>query len=142
MASFNLLICEPQPLIFLATNISFQMLVVPLTKNANPPEISNVSPAQGTLGHLTPLTFRLADDAGEYSLEELWIGFGQTPLTYELVHDGTAFRGRYASGSSRAPVTGGWDYVLQRVSGWPYRSRVRLRASVVDASGNVVVIHA
>lgn len=140
MASYDLLIVESPAVVFTAENIAFDMLIVPAVRNSTPPTISNVSPAQGeTMGRQTPLRFRLVDDESTFALDELWVGFGTNPLSYELAHDGTNFVGGYASGSTRDGSTG--DYSLLRAGGWPV-GRLKLRASVVDASGNVVVVHA
>lgn len=55
--------------------------------------------------------------------------------TNELVHDGTAFRGAYAAGSSRANIAGGLRYVIEYdAPGWPTTSLL-FRVTAVDDYG-------
>jgi hypothetical protein len=113
--------------------------------DTTPPSLSAVSPAAGsTIGRSTTLGFQLTDASG-WAIRELWIGFtpdGSDPDAYLLAHDGTEFRGAFAAMSSISAITDGYDIAIRRTGGWPSGYRVRLRASVVDAAGNVVVISA
>lgn len=145
MADFAMMIIEPPPLLFNLQSdpIDYPAVIIPLTQLDNfPPRISLVSPTPGTIiGKYTPLTFRLTDDNNAWSLRELWISF-DAAATYELVWDGTSFKGWYADGSSLVALSDGWDISIVREPGWPKGVSLALRASVVDANGRVVVVSA
>lgn len=142
MADFPLYIAEPTPVFLSASNSDFALVVLPRDTDAAPPVIDQIAPAVGaTIGKSSALVFRLRDNTS-FVLRELWIGFGAVPTSYDFVHDGTAFRGSYEAGSVATPVVGGWVFELRRSTGWPYGYQVRLRATVVDAGGNLVVINA
>lgn len=142
MADFTTLLIS-RPLLLAPSNpVDYATVVYPLLRDLNPPTIDQVTPAAGSvLTRTTTISFRLRDAEG-FALRELWIGFGAAATSYELVHNGTAFLGEYAAGSSLTPTTNGWIVALVRASGWPYGSQVRLRADVVDVGGNIVVISA
>jgi hypothetical protein len=130
------------PVIVPFDGMDYVAVFAPRVSDGVPPRLTVVSPAEGsTIGHTAALHLRLVDMAG-FALRDLWIGFGQTPTSYELMHDGTSFRGAYAAGSSEAPIVGGWEFVVSRLGGWPYGHQIRLRANVVDVGGNVVVVDA
>lgn len=106
-----------------------------------PPTISDLSPEPpGPLSKHGAIGFRLTDNTGLFVLRELWIGFNDATTAYDLVHDGTQFLGAYSSESAATPTEGGWDFSIKRDLGWPYGGKVRLRALVVDAKGNTVVV--
>jgi hypothetical protein len=122
--------------------MDYGSVIMPFTAiTTAPPAITNVDPPPGALGRDQAITFRLTDDLEEYVLKELWVRFGDVP-SYDLAHDGTSFLGEYAPLSTRSAVPHGWDFSLRRVGGWPAGMTVRLRATVVDSEGNMVVIDA
>lgn len=103
------------------------------------PEITNISPAPGALGIHQPISFGLTDDSGLIALREFWIRFGAGNI-YEQVHDGTQFLGRYTRSSITA-ITSGYALSIVRDGGW-IPGTVALRAVVLDAGGNLVVVNA
>lgn len=116
----------------------WRLSAIPVTPDVNAPVISTVSPVAGSvISRLADLTFNLTDDSGLWALRELEIGFGPTPTTFEQVYLNGAFKGRYT-----ASTEVGTAFTIRRTNGWPYGQQVHLKASVVDAAGNVVVISA
>lgn len=142
MASYDLLIPEPHPAIFTAEGLSFVMLVFPPAGDGIPPIMDQFDPPAGaTLAKSASLRFRLRENEA-YALRDLWIGYGQSPTGFELVHDGVDFLGAYTNSTLETLENGDLIFTLRRTSGWPYGSQVRLRCNVVDSGGNVVVIGA
>jgi len=117
----------------------FNAVFAPRVTDSSPPVLTIVSPPAATvISNVAPVVFLLSDDTG-FALQDLWVGFGRTPKSYELAYDGEtlAFIGNF-SGSSKIDNV----FTLVRAGGFPYQNRVRLRANVVDRGGNLVVIHA
>ena len=145
MADFPCVFIEPVGAVWWlppADPINYAAVIMPYTAiSTAPPRITNVSPPPGALGRTQAIAFRLTDDLELYALKELWIRFGSVQ-SYDLVHDGTTFLGVYAALSTRTVVAHGWDFSLQRDGGWPSGMTVRLRATVIDAEGNLVTIDA
>jgi hypothetical protein len=143
MADFACQFCEPPALQhqMQADPTDHPAVIMPLTlvDNASPKILNILPPPPGPLTKHQALQFRLLDDRGLYALRELWIRFGNAS-SYDLVHDGTSFLGFYEALSTITPVTDGWDLSIRRNIGWPLGAVVKLKVSVVDSGGNVVVI--
>jgi hypothetical protein len=84
-----------------------------------PPVISNVSPGTGVaISATAPLEFDVTDNSGLFRRVVVKLQFvGQE--AWEIAYDGDYFDPRYSVGSSRAVITNGWRYTLNRDGGWP-----------------------
>lgn len=121
----------------------YAAVFTPRISDGTPPTIEIISPAPDTVvARDVHLVFRLKDNQG-FALRELWLGFGREPAAYEFVHDGVKFRGNYAAASDLTVEPGGsLLFDVARAGGFPGGSVIRLRASVVDVGGNLVVVYA
>jgi concanavalin A-like lectin/glucanase superfamily protein len=99
------------------------------TDIGNKPVVSNIVPAPGSLGRNTPVQFDVTDDLGLAAVL-VYVTYPGRPT--ELIHDGTAFRYPYL-GSSRALITGGFRFVVQRNGGW--QAAPSFVAHAIDTEG-------
>jgi hypothetical protein len=103
--------------------------------DTTPPSVSDWNPAPGAELELdTPVSFTVTDASGAFAATFISVGFPTNDV--ETAFQGATFRGRYAAGSSRVSVSGGWRYTLVRQGGWP--AKPTFLVDVVDAKGNVV----
>lgn len=107
--------------------------LAPLQTDETSPTISGYSPAAGsTITRDQAIQFDVTDETGLASaLVMATLGDGQP----EVVHDGTQFRGRYASLSTRSSISGGYRFVVRRTGGWT--SSPTIQVVPVDTGGNV-----
>ena len=120
--------------------LNFVATFSPRVGDLSPPVLDQVSPAVlSTITRTQALSFRLRD-ASAFAIRELYVRFGDADA-YEIVHDGSTYRGNYLT-SSVTPLSDGFVFTLKRTGGWPSGLRVQLHLAVVDAGGNVVVINA
>lgn len=118
----------------------FSAVFAPFVEDLDPPVIKNISPPPaGALGKDEHITLDIVDSRGAFAIRDFWLGFGDTPTAYELVHNGTEFLGSYVDDSTIVPITKGYTLSLRRTGGWP-SGKLRLRAYVVDSSGNMAVV--
>lgn len=132
------------PLVFsagIATKDIFASSSIPpgsIVINPDPPSISNVQPTPGTqlATRTTPITFRVTDSAPGLRLVVVTLQYvGDSVAT--VVHDGTKFLSVFAGGaSSRAGISGGYDFLLLPLGGW--RGPIlNLQVYAVDTHGNL-----
>jgi len=97
------------------------------------PVVTLISPVAGTAVLSTDaVTIRVTD---ETSLSRVIISV-QQGTNRELAHDETGYVGMYAS-STKAAVSGGFDFVVRRTGGWTYPPTIYVSPN--DASGNLAV---
>jgi len=98
------------------------------------PVVGNFSPPAGTpIAKLTPITFEVTEDSGDFQ-RIFVVAFFPTTGLVEVIHDGDGFRGFYAANSARAMIAGGFRYTVLRSGGWLGAPTIQTFA--VDRSGN------
>jgi len=103
------------------------------TGDVTPPTVVDWSPAPNAeIDVDTPISFTVTDASGAFAGIFISVAFPTNDV--ETAFQGTAFRGRYAAGSSRVAVSGGWRFTLRRSGGWP--TRPTFLVDVIDARGN------
>lgn len=107
-----------------------------LARDHTAPRVDSYDPNDGeTIAATDPIAFRVFDalDAlGRVTVYAQFSGGGGPP---EVVHDGDAFKGRYASLSVRDVTSGGWEYSIAREGGWP-GTGLEIVVTTHDADGN------
>lgn len=96
-----------------------------------PPVVNNFTPTTGTsITKYQHLEFDVTDAEGLLRSMVL-VTFGDG--TYEVIHDGDVFASKYASRSTRTPITGGHHFTVLPASGWTSSPTIRVMA--VDTGG-------
>lgn len=99
--------------------------------DTTPPTISNVSPADmSQIQRSQAVKFQVTDDA---SLRRVFV-FVQMGDVNEVAWDGYTFTSKYAFGSRRTAITGGFEFVVLRSGGW--LAGPQFTVHPFDASGN------
>jgi hypothetical protein len=108
----------------------------PPVPDTTPPVVSGYSPTVGTpIAATTPLVFDVTEETSIRRIlvtVEIPAGRG-----HEVAHDGDAFTATYASGSTRAPISGGYRYTLLRRGGWSAAPTIHVFA--FDSAGNEAI---
>lgn len=103
--------------------------------DAEPPTVGDFDPPPGTELELdAPWSFTVTDTSGAFAGIFISVKFPTGEV--ETAFQGAAFQGRYAAGSSRVAVEGGWRCTLRRAGGWPARPTFLVDA--IDSKGNYV----
>jgi len=103
-----------------------------ITPDTTLPVVTWVSPSPGSvIGPNTPLVVNVTDNVGlARALVKVILG-----QEWELPHDGAGFSPRYAAGSTRTAISGGYQFSLVRAGGWVGSPIVE--PIPIDTSGNV-----
>ena len=107
---------------------------IPDPKDLTPPQVTNLSPAIGTV--LLPtdsISFDVTDNLGLFTRIIIVAWFRSTGIQ-EVIHDGDGFTGYYTSTSSRVLISGGYRYIVNRFSGWVSAPTIRIFS--IDNDGN------
>ncbi len=117
--------------------------------DGNPPTIANMTPTPGvapgdpggfpaTYGaaRLTPIEFDLVDVDPGLATFIVWCQFAIDDEAL-IVHDGVAFRGRFAARSEITAIADGWHLSVLPENGWPPGEIPDFTVRAVDAAGNV-----
>lgn len=104
-----------------------------LGKNQVAPTITNVSPGAGTITRTTSVALRVTDDENE--IQRVVVTADYSSGETEVIYDGTNFQPGYTAGSSRTPVTNGYDFVFAADLGW--WNSLTLGTLAVDNDGNL-----
>jgi hypothetical protein len=99
---------------------------------ATPPVVTFATADGSTLAGNGAVTLSVTD-ADDFSALLVAIEFSDG--TYEVVHDGAAFAGRYDARSTRTAIEGGYTYVLDRDLGWPRVDSFTVKVFPVDTLG-------
>lgn len=104
------------------------------------PLIDNFDPDPGSeIEADDSISFDVTDPDGDsFDVLAIAISFGGAPEIVDLVHDGTNFRTRYATNSTRSVIANGFNYSIRRDGGWP-SSQVKIEWFAV-ANGEEAVI--
>jgi hypothetical protein len=117
-----------------AFKINALRLIAPLVRatTVTPPVVTFATADGSTLSGDSTVTLSVTD-ADDFSALLLAIEFSDG--TYEVVHDGAAFAGRYDARSTRIAIEGGYTYVLDRDLGWPRVDSFTVKVFPVDTLG-------
>jgi len=96
-----------------------------------PPVVTLISPLDGRIEPSTEVVLEVTDNTG---LRRVLLAarFPSNGLE-ELVHTGDRFTARFAQGSTRLAISGGWRYSLKRAGGWD--RNLELDVYAIDTSG-------
>lgn len=99
--------------------------------DVTPPVVTVVSPAPpGPVGRNDAVRLRVTDSI---SLKRAWLFVTMNGEQY-VVHNGYSFRPAYATGSTRTPIEGGYEFVVLRTGGWLAAPSFEVQA--MDEAGN------
>jgi hypothetical protein len=112
----------------------FEDLAGAVGSDATAPVVTVVSPPAGTeIDATEPVVVDVTDEA---SLRRAIVHVQLPQLgLWEVAHDGDSFAPLYSAGSTRAAISGGYRYTLNRATGWPSRT-VTVQVFAVDTGGN------
>lgn len=121
---------------------------IDLTEDTSPPTLEVVSPAVGTVVAASEGIVIKIEDNRDYVVKEVWARFSSVN-SFELVYENNAFTAEYGASfvdTVIGPIGDGYfdrrTFNIYRNGGWPADSKtiVRLRFTVVDSSGNILVL--
>lgn len=114
------------------TSSTYTLSDPPAPADPTAPEVELVSPAaDSAITRSTPIVIDVTD-ASAFAAIFVWVVYLNGDE--EVAHNGTTFAARYAHGSLRTDIAGGFRYTLRRAGGWPLAPTVRILP--VDTFGN------
>lgn len=100
------------------------------TVDSTGPTVSSIAPSSPEFDQ--PMVFSVTDTSGLRRVLVTVQFLSRDDV--EVVHDGSAFTGKYRGLSYRSAITNGFQYVIARTGGWPTHPTMRVVA--IDTLGN------
>lgn len=112
-------------------SVAYTLSDPPAPPDVTTPSVTVISPTPpGPIGRNDAVRVQVTD-AGTLLRVKLYVTMGDEQY---VVHNGYSFRPRYAVGSTRTAITGGFEYVLLRSGGWLASPTFEVYA--IDQAGN------